>query len=248
MMPIFKRPILSIKAYTLLNEFGRNPFFLKPYTSFKCSFCGHKGAFFSFGDPLRPNAFCRHCGSLERHRLLWLYLVEYVFDISPKVLNLLHFAPEECLRQKLQEHPRFNYQTADINPIDVDYSVNMMDLSFVDNSYDLIICNHILEHVEDDNQALKELYRVLSEKGAVLITVPLDYSLKETYENSEIILPEERKKHFGQFDHVRQYGQDFPLRLEQAGFNVRSWQPESCDKLIQTALNPNEWLYIAFKK
>jgi ubiquinone/menaquinone biosynthesis C-methylase UbiE len=113
-----------------------------------------------------------------------------------------------------------NYTTADLYSPIVDIKADILDLPFADNSFDIVFCNHVLEHIEDDAKAIKELYRVLKTGGMGVFQVPQDMSLEKTYEDFSITSKEERKKHFGQYDHVRVYGKDYFNRLRKAGFTV----------------------------
>jgi predicted SAM-dependent methyltransferase len=167
----------------------------------------------------RSNALSPSTLSLERHRLLWLYLKNETdfFSASKKVL---HIAPEQCFLKLFKAQKNLNYITADLYSPIADVKADICDLPFEENAFDVVFCNHVLEHIENDTKAMSELYRVLKPEGMGIFQVPQDLSLEETYEDFSITTKEERKKHFGQYDHVRVYGKDFFDRLRTAGFQV----------------------------
>jgi SAM-dependent methyltransferase len=161
---------------------------------------------------------CPRCLSLERHRLLWLFLTrELRLGQSPAVV--LHFAPEPALRARLAALPALRYATADIRPGPAHLAADLEALPFPSGSCDLILCSHVLEHVPRDDKALRELFRVLRPGGLALLQVPL--RLGATDEDPSVLDPGERRRRFGQEDHVRLYGEDFAARAEAAGFRVR---------------------------
>ncbi len=170
----------------------------------------------------RPNVLSPSTLSLERHRLLWLYLQkETKFFRSESVkLKVLHMAPEQCFLDRFKKLKHIDLVTADLYSPIVDVKADILDLPFEDNSFDIIFCNHVLEHIENDKKAMQELYRVLKKGGFGIFQIPQDYSRSTTYEDFSITAPEERTKHFGQYDHVRVYGNDYFDRLRSVGFNV----------------------------
>ena len=167
----------------------------------------------------RPNVLSPSTLSLERHRLLWLYLQKET-TFFEKELKVLHMAPEQCFLSIFKKMKNLDYTTADLYSPIVDVKADILDLPFEDKLFDFVLCNHVLEHIEDDAKAMSELFRVLKPGGIGIFQVPQDLSLEQTYENSSITSPEERAKHFGQYDHVRIYGKDYFDRLRKAGFNV----------------------------
>jgi SAM-dependent methyltransferase len=167
----------------------------------------------------RPNVLSPSTLSLERHRLLWLYLQKET-TFFEKELKVLHMAPEQCFLSIFKKMKNLNYTTADLYSPIVDVKADILDLPFEDKRFDFVFCNHVLEHIEDDAKAMSELFRVLKPGGIGIFQVPQDLSLEQTYENSSITSPEERAKHFGQYDHVRIYGKDYFDRLRKAGFKV----------------------------
>ncbi|SFS65394.1 Methyltransferase domain-containing protein [Lutibacter maritimus] len=167
----------------------------------------------------RLNALSPSTLSLERHRLLWLYLKnETDFFTAPK--KVLHIAPEQCFLKVFKSQKNLNYTTADLYSPIADVKADICDLPFEENSFDVVFCNHVLEHIEDDKKAMSELYRVLKPGGLGIFQIPQDLSLETTYEDFSITSKEERKKHFGQYDHVRVYGKDYFDRLRAVGFTV----------------------------
>ena len=178
-------------------------------------------AFLPYGySKLRKNALCPGTLSLERHRLLWLYLKEKTKFLE-KNISVLHVAPEIIFMKKFKKIVNWNYVSIDLKSPLADIKANIYNLPFKDNSFDLILCNHVLEHVENDYKALNELYRVIKNKGMLIAQIPLDKNLKKTFEDKEIINRRERKKYFGQYDHVRVYGLDFYTRLANSGFTPK---------------------------
>lgn len=174
----------------------------------------------------RSNAFCIKCLSLERHRLIWLYLQrETNLFKSTNKLNLLHVAPEFCFFKEFKNYKSINYYPVDKFEKGYKYprktkNMDITNISQKDNFFDVIVCNHVFEHILDDQKAMTELYRVLKVDGWAILQVPIDYELKVTFEDKTITTPEARKEAFGQSDHVRQYGSDYKDRLKNAGFKV----------------------------
>tara|TARA_B100000795_G_scaffold146889_1_gene110071 strand:- start:1315 stop:1899 length:585 start_codon:yes stop_codon:yes gene_type:complete len=159
--------------------------------------------------------------SLERHRLFWLYLKnETTFFSAP--LRVLHFAPEQAFVQKFKKQKNLSYTTTDLNSPIADVKADICDLPFKDNSFDFIICNHVLEHIPDDTKAMQELYRVLAPKGTAIVQVPYDAKLSTTFEDNTITDQSERTRIFGQYDHLRVYGMDYFKKLASVGFDVKA--------------------------
>ena len=167
----------------------------------------------------RLNALSPSTLSLERHRLLWLYLKNET-DFFTAQKKVLHIAPEQCFLKRFKEQTNLDYITADLYSPIADVKADICDLPFTANSFDVVFCNHVLEHIPDDTKAMSELYRVLKPKGLGIFQIPQDLSLDKTYEDFSITSKEERKKHFGQYDHVRVYGKDYFDRLRAVGFTV----------------------------
>lgn len=170
----------------------------------------------------RENALCPHCLSLERHRLLWLYL-ERETTLFESLPQLLHIAPEVCLMRHLKPHYKSSperYQTADLESPLADLHFDIQQIPLADESFDVVICNHLMEHVEDDLRAMRELHRILKRGGWGVLLSPVDLQRATTFEDDSITDPKERTRIFGQYDHRRLYGNDFADRLRKAGFEV----------------------------
>lgn len=187
----------------------------------ECPVCGSTfRKFLPYGyENVRENALCPKCLSLERHRLAWLYLREKTsFFENP--LKVLHIAPEQCFEERFRNLANLEYITADLESPLADYKCDVQKMPFGANEFGIVICNHVLEHVDDDKRAMSEIYRVLKPGGQAILLVPVDFEREKTYENPEIKTVKERKEHFGQYDHQRVYGIDFPDRLKSVGFVV----------------------------
>ena len=200
-------------------------------------------------DKLRPNALCPGTLSLERHRYLWLYLQRKTIFLEDK-LNVLHIAPEQVFYTKFKQFDHWNYTTTDLYSPLADVKADICALPFEDNSYDLILCNHVLEHIPDDLKAMEELYRILKKGGTLIAQVPLNENAETTFEDDSITDPAERTRIFGQYDHVRVYGKDYYTRLAQVGFNVEGvnfLQELSAEEQDQYALPKQERIPIAVK-
>ena len=169
---------------------------------------------------IRENALCPGTLSLERHRLLWLYLDRETSFLNDS-LKVLHVAPEQVFYQKFKSFPHWKYTTTDLHSPLADVKADICALPFEDNSYDLILCNHVLEHIPNDRKAMSELYRVLKKGGTLIAQVPLDENRTTTFEDNSITDRKERTKVFGQYDHVRVYGKDYLEFLDQTGFSSK---------------------------
>ena len=167
----------------------------------------------------RGNALSPGTLSLERHRQMWLYLQNET-DFFTQNYKVLHIAPEQEFLRKFKKMKNLDYTSADLFSPIVDVKADILDLPFEDESFDVIFCNHVLEHIIDDKKAMSELYRVMKKGGWGILQVPMKNSLGKTYEDFTITDPKERQKHFGQYDHVRWYGMDYFERLKSVGFSV----------------------------
>lgn len=167
----------------------------------------------------RPNVLSPSTLSLERHRLLWLYLQNET-EFFEKPLKVLHMAPEQCFLSIFKKMENLDYTTADLYSPIVDVKADILNLPFEDNLFDVVFCNHVLEHIVDDTKAMSELYRVLKPGGLGIFQIPQNIDLDISFEDPSITSPEERAKHFGQYDHVRVYGKDYFDRLRKVGFKV----------------------------
>ncbi|HJX71450.1 MAG TPA: methyltransferase domain-containing protein [Bacteroidales bacterium] len=236
-------------------------------TSYYCNCCeSHIRRFCPGGEDLPPvvenritgagyreQDYCPVCKSTYRHRMVWLYLQELKIWGNP--LTVLHVAPEEMIARKLRRMKQLKYISGDTDPERYRHftdaiRLDITQIPFADETFDIIICNHVLEHIPDDRLAMGELHRVLKPEGFAVLQVPLSKILEKTYENPAIQSEEERLRHFGQKDHVRIYGKDYAPRLTSAGFEVTEYNPfaeshhPAIDKL---ALDPDERVFVARK-
>ena len=167
----------------------------------------------------RENVLSPSTLSLERHRLLWLYLKnETDFFKAPR--KVLHFAPEQAFYKRFRAMKNLDYTTTDLNSPLADVKADICDLPFEDDSYDVIFCNHVLEHIPDDTKAMQELYRILKPSGMAILQIPQDLQRVDTFEDNSITDRKERAAIFGQYDHVRIYGRDYFDKLRTIGFKV----------------------------
>jgi len=188
-----------------------------------CPCCGGQWRRFARVHDERDRA-CWSCGSLERDRLLWLYLDDHGDFVRPG-MDVLHVAPEPALQERLRGLPEVRYVSGDLDSPLADVLLDVTDIQFADASFDLVVCNHVLEHVPDDAAAMRELLRVLRPGGLAILLVP-DVREERTVEDPSITDPDERRRLFGQDDHVRTYGWDYLDRLRSAGFEVEVVQLE----------------------
>ncbi|MHA7943064.1 class I SAM-dependent methyltransferase [Formosa sp. 3Alg 14/1] len=167
----------------------------------------------------RNNVLSPSTLSLERHRLLWLYLKNETdfFTASKKVL---HFAPEQAFYKRFRALKNLDYTTTDLLSPLADVKADICNLPFKDNSFDIILCNHVLEHIPDDTKAMQELYRILKPGGMGILQIPQDLTRAFTFEDDSITDKKERARIFGQYDHVRIYGKDYFDKLRSIGFKV----------------------------
>lgn len=208
--------------------------------------------FLSYGSNAasRENVLCPYDLTLERHRLMWLYLKGHTDFFTNEHLNVLHIAPEQCFHQKFKAQANLSYLTGDlVSPI-ADLHFDLHDIPLEDARFDVVFCNHVMEHVKDPMRCMQELYRVMKPGGWAIMQVPQDFSRETTYEDASITSPAEREKHYWQKDHVRLFGKDYPQWLERAGFKVSTFDPkeEVGSELIERyRLSQSEILYIAHK-
>ena len=169
----------------------------------------------------RNNVLSPSTLSLERHRLLWLFLKnETDFFTAVTKKKVLHFAPEQAFYSLFRNQKNIDYTTTDLLSPLADVKADICNLPFEDNQYDVILCNHVLEHIPDDTKAMEELYRVLKPGGIGIFQVPQDLNRETTFSDDSITNPKERAAIFGQYDHVRIYGRDYFDKLRTIGFKV----------------------------
>ncbi|TAE38774.1 MAG: SAM-dependent methyltransferase [Runella slithyformis] len=218
----------------------------------ECPICGNTySQFLPFN---RPNALCHGCHSLERHRLVYLYLKNKTTFFNGQSLEVLHFAPEKCLHDVIRKHAAIHYQTADlmttyIDAIGVmpDHVMSVTDIQFADNTFDVVLCNHVFELVPDDAQGMREIFRVLKPNGYAIIQAAVNNNAEKTIETSSLSA-EERKKIAGAHQHVRRYGRDYRNRLTAAGFEVEVSQYVQQLDAKHYGLMPDEDIYVCWKR
>ncbi len=197
----------------------------------------------------RQNVLSPGTLSLERHRLMWLYLQNET-DFFTSKLKVLHMAPEQSFYKRFRKMKNLDYTTSDLDSPIADVKADIQNLPFEDNSFDVIFCNHVLEHVEDDKKAISELFRVMKPGGWGILQVPIRYQLEKTFEDPTITDRKERIEKFGQYDHVRVYGRDYYDLLSKSGFEVEKVnlsEKLSDDEIKRFALEKNEILPVVRK-
>jgi predicted SAM-dependent methyltransferase len=209
--------------------------------------------FLSYGSAVahRENVLCPYDLTLERHRLMWLYLQNKSDFFTKSNLKVMHIAPEQCFHKIFKHQKNLDYTTGDlVSPI-ADLHFDLHQIPLEDNQYEIIFCNHVMEHVTDDLKCMQELHRIMKPGGWGIFQVPIDTNRTSTYEDWSITTPEEREKHFWQYDHVRLYGTNYPNRLEEAGFTLETvdyGKEISTDLFDRYRLPKGEMLYIVHKK
>ena len=217
---------------------------------YECPICENKfRKMLPYGIDTRENALCPSCLSLERHRLMWLYLNNKT-DFFTKKQKMLHVAPEQCFIDRFKALKNLDYITGDIESPLADVKMDLHDIPFDDNTFDVVFCNHVLEHVTDDHRCMTEIYRVLKPGGWAMLQSPKDPTYKVTLEDPTITDPWEREKVFGQKDHLRMYGDDYPDKIAAAGFIVV--EDKTVDEIGEAlvsrySLPANEYLYVGKK-
>ena len=219
----------------------------------ECPVCERSfSKFLSYGADIvhRDNVLCPYDLTLERHRLMWLYLKDESNFFTAEKLDVLHIAPEQCFHALFKKQSNLNYLTGDlVSPI-ADLHFDLHNIPLEDNRFDVVFCNHVMEHVDDAIRCMSELHRVMKPGGWGIMQVPQDHKRELTLEDPSITSPEDREKYYWQKDHVRLFGQDYPKWLEKAGFRVTLFDKESKydQKLIaRYRLQKEEILYIVHK-
>ena len=233
-LKVFMRQILLIKPA------------LTPICKRKCNICNYEGYFVGCGRPLRLDAHCPNCNSKERHRLMMLaFDREEIKQFSNLNAFILHFAAEPIIEKIFRK--RFpNYKTADLCE-KADIRLNIESINSDENKFDIVIANHVLEHV-DEKKAISELYRVLKPGGILICQVPIIEGWSKTFENNLITSDNDRNIYFGQSDHVRFYGADFRERISYRGLKlINEITSEGLD-VIKYGLQRGEKVFVFQKK
>ncbi len=237
--------------------------------TYYCNCCKTRLRFFIPGNPAQEvvekceivgagylqNDLCPVCKASYRNRSVMVYLDKN--NILKNKLKVLHIAPEPCFSYILGNKKHIDYVSGDLEPWRYWYytkaqKIDILAIDFPDNSFDLILCNHVLEHIEEDAKAMKELFRVLHPEGTAILQVPLSWKLDKSIEDSNITTPEERLKTFGQKDHVRIYGKDYITRLEDNGFRVEIFNPSLAkdfygNQFEKLELDPRDRIFVCTK-
>lgn len=230
------RPVLA--AFLSGNEFT-DPIDGKSFRSFLP---------YGYGNQ-RNNVLSPSTLSLERHRLLWLYLKNET-DFFTAEKKVLHFAPEQAFYKLFRNQKNLNYTTTDLLSPLADVKADICNLPFADASYDLILCNHVLEHIPDDTKAMQELFRVMKPGGMGIFQIPQDLRREKTFEDNTITDRKQRAEIFGQYDHVRVYGRDYFDKLRSIGFTVEEvdyTKQLSKEEVHRYCLAPGEIIPVVFK-
>ncbi|MBS1558661.1 MAG: class I SAM-dependent methyltransferase [Bacteroidetes bacterium] len=218
-----------------------------------CPVCNHHyRRFLPYGRiRVRENALCPNCLSLERHRLMWLFLKNKTNFFSAR-LNVLHIAPEPCFIKRFETQHGEGYVTADIESPLAKVKMDIHQIPFEQNHFDVVLCNHVLEHVRDDIQAMREIHRVLKPGGWAILQVPFFSPMNEkTFEDDSITDPRQREKIFGQADHVRKYGYDYTQRIAQSGltpYEENYGMDFSPEEAFHFGISREEVIYRAYRR
>lgn len=249
-------PLLSgLRYFTSLRYLGNR---------FHCPFCD--GRFSEFlpngtdapvltemqvvGGGYRNNSKCPRCRSEDRERLVYLFLQKRKPAVFSAPTSFLHVAPERSLSRKLKSFPNISYTSGDLDSPVADLQMDITRIDLPSASFDLIICNHVLEHIPDDGKAMRELHRVTKPGGCAILQVPISPLLERTMEDFSVVDPLQREQRFGQMDHVRIYGRDYSTRLEFAGWSVATIGPNeflNSDQIKEYALLENESIFVCEK-
>lgn len=198
----------------------------------------------------RPNTMCPHCQSKDRIRMIYEFIRRKT-DLLEEPNRFLHIAPENNLKAVFQEQLKGEYINGDMNPNHADKIIDITCIEYNPNYFDAILCNHVLEHITDDDVAMSELYRVLKPNGWAILQVPVSMNHSGTFEDPAITSEAEREEFFGQLDHVRIYGhQDYVARLKKAGFRVELIYPKEYlreEEIEKYAINPDEFIFYCRK-
>jgi predicted SAM-dependent methyltransferase len=232
--------IIPHGIYVFYKQYKERKLFYEDEKPSFCPICEKSSYFLSFGFPTRIKSKCQHCGSLERHRLLWLFLKRETNFFLPLGKKLLHIAPESCFIKIFKKTFGYNYINADLNNSGAIIKMDITNIQYPENYFDIIICSHVLEHVKNDRKAMREFYRVLKGDGFAIFLVPI-FDIEKTYEDYSINTEGGKIKAFGQKDHVRKYGKDYSERLLESGFKVKKQKADDI-------LNNDEIINYSIKK
>lgn len=199
--------------------------------AYQCPVCGASVRAFTRGGGslrVRQQGYCPRCNAKARHRRVWLHCERHTTLIDQET-RLLHVAPKYCLSRRLARMDNVDYLAIDLvrGPHVTDVG-DLTDLRLQSESFDAVLCVHVLEHIVDDRAAIAEMWRVLKPGGWAVVSVPLDLGAP-TFEDSSIVTPDDRRRAFGEADHVRVYGRDVCARLEDAGFQVELYRADNLD-------------------
>lgn len=232
------------------------------YTCPFCNYSSNELALIGFDFPVlkekqvvggnRRSGGCPECGSNDRERLIYIYLKEKagIFKTG-KSKSILHIAPEKHLSEKLLEFGFEKYICGDYFTEGYSYpahvqNINVLNIPYDDNTFDMVICNHVLEHIPEDIQAMKEIRRVLKSGGKAILQVPISKNSAKTFEDFSVTDPKQREIIFGQYDHIRIYGQDYTDRLKECGFKVE--RINISKEYMKYALNIDEDIFVCEKQ
>lgn len=270
MLGIVKKLIPYWMGAKIRGNYQRLLAFLYKGSKYHCPICGNAyrkmlpGGFENevfkkykiIGAGRRENAVCPRCFSTDRDRLVFLYFRDFT-DVFEKKYTVLHIAPEGSLRAFFLNRTSTNYTAGFKNPQayrgyyydQVKQHIDITATEFPDNHYDVIICNHVLEHIEDDLKAMREIFRIMKPEGFGILQVPIAMELNHSIEGLPAPTPADRLRLYGQEDHVRIYGLDYFERLQSVGFKVNQFMlyQHNPEKYKFYAINPEEPVIIVKK-
>lgn len=209
-----------------------------------------RGGFIYYSDTYNPKRYeiedseviCPICYSLPRHRIIVEWLGDNINLIRGK--KILHFAQERQIKKWMDEN-NIEYTTADLyRPADL--RINIENTGLEDESYDVVICNHVLEHVDDWRKALMELNRILKKGGMIILSFPVDLTYETVDEDPNVVSDADRLKKYGQADHKRVFGRDSKELLENIGFKVEEIAGENFSERIKPVIGPADYDYNRF--
>lgn len=239
------RPLLQRVSPLVMTVFSQ----LNKGNNVTCPVCERSyKKFLPYGRVARPNALCPNCMALERHRLMWFFLKNRT-DFFSAPLKVLHVAPEHCFIDRFEALENLEYTTADIESPLAKVKMDVHSIPFPENTFDVLFCNHVLEHVDDDIKACQEFNRVLKPNGWGILQSPV-YTIESTLEDPSVTDPAEREKLFGQRDHVRKYGKDYATRLRRSGLAIEEnkFVKELSSEIVKKYALPEEEIIFVCRK